>query len=255
MLDDMHNFFPDLLYDNGRFRSVSDVFAYINTQMNDNFNLYSSARSRNVRPRMPAPAVGQHQHHSYFDDIAHIDIGQQRVTQPVVAVPHRQPAPVVPIRRTTNTVPSLLFPGLEVVSSEYIMQPPSGGGGATAAFASIASLLTGSGDIGPRNLMDIFAGVPGFSESVAVRPTALQISAATTEEVVSGDLDEDNVCAICQDDIAVGTTMRIINYCDHSFHKQCIDTWFAQNVHCPVCRHDIRIVDNEEGENEGETVD
>ena len=104
--------------------------------------------------------------------------------------------------------------------------------------------------------MDAFAGVPGFSEPVPVRPTAAQINAATTEETVAdGDEDEDLVCAICQDDIAVGTTMRTINHCEHSFHKTCIDTWFAQNVHCPVCRHDIRERGEEEGENQMENVD
>jgi E3 ubiquitin-protein ligase ATL6/9/15/31/42/55 len=34
--------------------------------------------------------------------------------------------------------------------------------------------------------------------------------------------------------------MRILNYCTHSFHNTCIDTWFATHVTCPTCRHDIR---------------
>ena len=250
MLDDMHNFFPDLLYNNGRFRSVSDVFAYINTEMNENFNLYSSARgrlSRNVRRRTndyvtpvaaaapaPAPATAPLRY-SYFDDMAHIDVGRQRVAQPAAAAP-------VPAPATRRTMPSMLFPGLEVMTSEYIFPQTNSAGGATAALASIASLLmpSGGGDMTTRNLMDIFAGVPGFSEPVPVRPTAAQVNAATTEDIVAEDEGEENTCAICQDDIAVGTTMRTINHCNHAFHKQCIDIWFAQNVHCPVCRHDIR---------------
>ncbi len=260
MLDDMHNFFPDLLYNNGRFRSIESVFAYINSQMNENFNLYSMARSRlgrNVRPRVaqrtqapaertpvertPAPR------NSYFDDMMHMGIGSQRVAQPATP-PMTQQQP-----RRATTVPSMLFPGLEVISSEYIIPPVTGTGGATAALASIASLLTG-GDMASRNLMDAFAGIPGFSEPVPVRPTRQQITAATTEEIVAEGEESLDTCPICQDEIAIGTTMRIINHCDHSFHKDCIDVWFSQNVHCPVCRHDIRQLDEESEAEEEERV-
>jgi hypothetical protein len=34
-----------------------------------------------------------------------------------------------------------------------------------------------------------------------------------------------------------------MNVCHHTFHKSCIDTWFQENVHCPVCRHDIRLTE------------
>jgi hypothetical protein len=252
MLDDMHNFFPDLLYNNGRFRSIEGVFAYINSQMNENFNLYSMARSRlgrNVRPRVAQRTPAQQRtpvqgtpvqlRNTYFDDMAHIGIGGQRVAQPQpVAVAAEQQ------QRRATTVPSMLFPGLEVISSEYIIPSVTGTGGATAALASIASLLSGS-DLGSRNLMDAFAGIPGFSEPVPVRASGQQITAATTEEIVAEGDGTLETCAICQDDIASGTTMRIINHCEHSFHKDCIDVWFSQNVHCPVCRHDIRDLDEQ----------
>jgi hypothetical protein len=70
-----------------------------------------------------------------------------------------------------------------------------------------------------------------------VRPTAQQIADATSLEITGTD-DED--CAICQDTMAMGTEVRTIEFCEHSFHQNCIDTWFQQNVRCPVCRHDIR---------------
>jgi predicted LPLAT superfamily acyltransferase len=74
-------------------------------------------------------------------------------------------------------------------------------------------------------------------EPVVVRPTEQQISTATTVETV---VDEGDMCAICQDTIAAGTQVRTLNACEHSFHTGCIDAWFRTNVHCPVCRHDIR---------------
>lgn len=80
-------------------------------------------------------------------------------------------------------------------------------------------------------------GPPGFMEPVVVRPTAEQIESATAIEIV--DSDED-MCAICQDQMAAGTEALSINACDHRFHPGCIRTWFTGNVVCPVCRHDVR---------------
>lgn len=80
------------------------------------------------------------------------------------------------------------------------------------------------------------AQAQAFEDPVIVRPTAEQIATATTIET----LTDDEVCAICQDTIAATTEARTINACDHQFHTGCIDTWFQQNVRCPVCRHDIR---------------
>lgn len=98
----------------------------------------------------------------------------------------------------------------------------------------------------PMNVQDLLLSMMGappaaaiqrFEDPVIVRPTAEQIATATTLEVLT---DADEVCAICQDTIAVNTEARTINACDHQFHMGCIDTWFQQNVRCPVCRHDIR---------------
>jgi hypothetical protein len=45
LLDDLHNYFPGLLYDQGRFTDVSSVFHYMRSQMNSRFNLYSYGQS------------------------------------------------------------------------------------------------------------------------------------------------------------------------------------------------------------------
>ena len=81
------------------------------------------------------------------------------------------------------------------------------------------------------------AALRTFEDPVIVRPSAEQIAAATTLEVITS---ADEVCAVCQDSIAANTEVRTINACDHQFHTACIDTWFQQNVRCPVCRYDIR---------------
>jgi hypothetical protein len=78
----------------------------------------------------------------------------------------------------------------------------------------------------------------GFlDQPVTVMPTIQQINIATTIETVQGN---EGGCAICQDDMVTGNEIRKITVCGHTFHKECIDTWFARNVRCPTCRHDIR---------------
>ena len=71
-----------------------------------------------------------------------------------------------------------------------------------------------------------------FMEAVSVVPTSLQISNSLEDSSSSGN------CAICQDQISSGGSR--IRQCGHSFHRSCILTWFLMNVHCPICRHDIR---------------
>jgi hypothetical protein len=73
-------------------------------------------------------------------------------------------------------------------------------------------------------------------------PTQNQINDATTVETVQ---ENEGGCAICQDDMVAGNEIRIITVCGHKFHKECIDTWFARNVRCPTCRHDIRQLNRE----------
>lgn len=77
-----------------------------------------------------------------------------------------------------------------------------------------------------------------FMEPVLVRPTQQQIQTNTTRTTLSEASSD--ICAICQDTFSASSTQRTINACHHKFHTQCIDTWFQRNVHCPVCRHDIR---------------
>jgi hypothetical protein len=80
---------------------------------------------------------------------------------------------------------------------------------------------------------------------VIVHPSAEQISSATEILTVSEGDNYDN-CSICVEAINSGTEVRRINHCRHTFHRACIDTWFARNVRCPNCRFDIRDTTHDE---------
>jgi hypothetical protein len=98
---------------------------------------------------------------------------------------------------------------------------------------------------GVLNILSPARTAASFYNPVTVRPTAHQIEAATdltmaTGYEYTGDDQHDGLCSICQDTYIDGQAIRIISHCNHRFHKSCIDSWFDQNVHCPVCRYDIR---------------
>ena len=47
--------------------------------------------------------------------------------------------------------------------------------------------------------------------------------------------DATDICVICQDNLCTGAVFEIPE-CKHSFHQNCINTWFRQgNGKCPLC--------------------
>jgi hypothetical protein len=44
-------------------------------------------------------------------------------------------------------------------------------------------------------------------------------------------------CTICQQDIFLDI-VRTLD-CSHTYHVNCIDTWFTENKNCPQCRFEI----------------
>lgn len=43
-------------------------------------------------------------------------------------------------------------------------------------------------------------------------------------------------CPICLSEFSERETVKLIPYCAHVFHPNCIDTWLASHVTCPLCR-------------------
>ncbi|KAI3758287.1 hypothetical protein L6452_05846 [Arctium lappa] len=46
-------------------------------------------------------------------------------------------------------------------------------------------------------------------------------------------------CAVCLNEFQDHETLRLLPKCSHVFHSECIDTWLASHVTCPVCRADL----------------
>ncbi|PKU67873.1 RING-H2 finger protein ATL45 [Dendrobium catenatum] len=56
------------------------------------------------------------------------------------------------------------------------------------------------------------------------------------EEVLAGDDDGDQMCAVCLSEFADGENIRLLPECKHYFHVKCIDKWLQSHSSCPVCR-------------------
>lgn len=207
LLDDLHNLFPEILYDPQRFQQNALV-QFVRERTEELFDV-EFARNRAYYRLYIQPRSG-----SILSSIP--------TTPP--HVPRTSPPPIVrPIRsvRVPLSVP--------VVSAENTLD---------ATISDTMNLLTTAflGGIESGSSMDL----QNLLTPVPVFPTADQIAQASI--LSSLEPTADVVCAICQDHAPPSGTheWRILRNCTHRFHKQCIDVWFQQNVHCPVCRHDIR---------------
>jgi len=209
VLNEMHNLFPAFLYDSAQFRSVDDVFFYVENQMNDRFNIFNSNRNsyRQRHPRHVFTPTGANNTNTRGR-------GGRRGGARHGQVPR---APVQPARSP---------PANTFLSSRSSSASP---------IRLNAEFL--------RNLVVAAIIDPGFNdaafnEPVLVTPSAQQLADSTT--ILTAAVDLESPCAVCQDSMNAGQELRSLNVCGHAFHTTCIDTWFQRNVHCPVCRHDIR---------------
>ena len=254
LLDDLHNLFPELLYDNVIFPSESsNIIGWVRYRMANLFpQTYRQARVEYEQHRAAAQRDS-------FDDWMFL------LNRPI-ATPPRQ-------MRMRDYGP----PAASAAAATAVAQwPPA----ATHLANLLASPSTVSGWGGAnryttpvRQTNHIIHANLGhllntFFDAVPVSATAEEINAASTI-VPHSEVSQETICAVCQDhDVSPSGTgspitlsrtasesstpgtaataaaapvpWRKLNQCRHLFHAVCVDNWFARNAHCPVCRADIR---------------
>ena len=50
-------------------------------------------------------------------------------------------------------------------------------------------------------------------------------------------------CAICIDEFQQSEAVRRLHICHHVFHVKCVDQWMTDHTTCPMCRQDVKQVD------------
>jgi hypothetical protein len=212
LLDDLHNYFPAFLYEQGRFQTLPQAFSYFRHQLNTRFNLFSYGASLH-RDSVPVPAPA--------------------------AVP-RQP------QAYTWTAPQRDDLAADVASLNFLTSLL----GANTRITSLGSLGLGAGLGAQPRGAGLGAAVPqglapdlwaAFTAPVVVRPNET-VLAANTELILGSTIHlTQRNCSICQDVIVPTEECRRLKPCQHVYHRTCIDQWFLRSVACPTCRHDIRI--------------
>lgn len=257
LLDDLHNYFPALLYDSSSFVSTRDVMAYVQTQTRARFDLFSYGQREYLSRQTPSaasPSASSSQplyrrvvRTSFASMPANVGPANSTLPNPhhppqsgeesaealltstltqLLGRPTGNSVPISQIQVQLNT-----FDG-EEEENEYVPQANSYIANALLSLLNLPTTQPSRGGLFGAQRMDTFL------QPVVVHPTLEQIAAHTTLGNLVSDVD--HACAICQDSLTAEQEGRKLNSCGHWFHRACIDTWFERDVHCPVCRHDIR---------------
>lgn len=246
LADDLHNLFPDLIYNPTRFSNVQDVLQYMQTRMRNRFDLFSLGRSMITPVQTYTASLAT----ASYPTPVHTSSTSVAASVPASAsasAPPSAPATATASASNPSTPQTRSMPlNPPIINSSRVYRQ-------TATNMNPISLLSAfemttdeeenllSNSILTNLLTPFFRSNNPISglEPVVVRPTQAQITTAT-EVFTNETLNPDTCCTICQDDLPVGCQVRKIRSCGHQFHKNCIDQWFERNVRCPVCRHDIR---------------
>jgi hypothetical protein len=235
LLDDVHNLFPEFLYDNIIFPSdANSIIGWVRYRMANLFpQTYRHQRGLYAQQR----AATQRES---FDDWMFL-LNRSIVTPPrQIRMRDYGPPPA-----TTTTWPAPLSPAIAA-----LLTSPTAGWGSSAYTTPrrVPNQFIGSANLG--------AFLNTFFDDIPVNATPAEITAASTI-MPHTTISQETICAVCQDhepaspqgaptDTAV-VTWRKLNRCGHLFHSTCVDNWFARNAHCPVCRADIREAAAEDG--------
>jgi len=256
LLDDLHNYFPALLYDSSSFESVQDVLGYIHRQTRNRFDLFSYGlrEYQSTHPQQPVE-------NSYRRVVRTSLGGMTSQGLPAHSTLRRSTMPVPTTNATDTTVlphPSSFntnIPNLNTIQvelnhfvqrveedeeeeGEEVVGQQTNTLLANALLTLLQLPIQQTYGRPVNQLLLRPTTMDQFLAPVVVRPTVEQIAANTSLGSLVSDTEHD--CAICQDTLTSEQEGRKLNACGHWFHRSCIDTWLQGNVHCPVCRHDIR---------------
>lgn len=248
LLNDLHNHFPELLYNTQRFQSVHDVLQYIIHVANQ--SPYSNGRAiYTARQTMNSYYNDRTTNHSRgrmdsVEEKSMVDVVEEKMpAQPSASRASSLFNNLNGIRRNTLSSPSSQV--RTRMSSTVSSNPASVFPYSLSSFQSNRSNIP---SISEQLITGLFSSMLGGTdeltinlqnlESVAIRPTAQQLSEHTTMHTSIRHYDDN--CAVCQDPIEEGQEVCTLNYCVHTFHQDCIRPWFENHVTCPTCRHDIR---------------
>jgi hypothetical protein len=245
LLDDLHNFFPEMLYDEtlfpdqrfGWFRyRASSLFPTIFTRQMNMYRIYNAASRQEMFQTWvhsqtigvaPAPAPATQAPPTVQAPV------------PVRTTPTPNRPPVTPSRATTTSIPPNLPPRPTTYSRTTTL------GNDVDILTALFTIPTTNNNnrysnpvFGTNDLLSLLTNSLNLQD-VPVVPTLEEIEGAS-RVIPHSEIPHDVNCTICQEHNHPNETSWRRLGCSHAFHASCIIPWFARNVHCPVCRADIR---------------
>lgn len=238
LLDDIHNYLPAILYNHQRFHTIGNLLEYVRSRAEElngyQFHESQAAWVRRRQGQLPRLNLRERRRQDEDEDEDEESGDEESQEEDSIPLPplrppflenvfHPQslltPFLLPPQRRLPSTLVETLFhlaaPGLGMPTSPY-------GFAATTTTQTIP---------------------PNFFDPVPIIPTTAQVDAASVH--VTADISAcEQVCSICQENFRLSDPQRFLLHCAHTFHVRCIDRWFESNVRCPLCRHDIRDMDD-----------
>jgi hypothetical protein len=265
LLNDLHEIVPEFLYDteittSPTIRFFQNRLAHMYPEFHRQRGFYTreqaesrrlSLRAANVRPsRMPNPIITPSASASLHRavPITHTPTAFMPPTVPLQTAPVIQTWESLQNSTYENLIRNIL---LSIVNDNNVPAVTSDEEEDEVVTPPVTRL---QGQRPVRHVLRTARGginitIPGdldgaWWDPVSVRPSATLYNRNTEVLDASGVSLETN-CSICQshvlEDLSGGAnTWRRIRQCGHMFHTSCIDRWFSQNIHCPLCRTDIR---------------
>jgi Ring finger domain len=237
ILNDLHELYPDILYNPSRFQSGEDVINYIvergiHHPYEQEYAQYQAARAqREQREQLEQRLQRIEQAHAQQQEPQAPQAPQVEEVQP----PAPEPAPRQVVRNVRLSARELQEDWEREMYGAVVWRPwhdpnyvapISIPDSQTSSVARLLSSLIDDGIMSGQRL------------SNPLRPTTEQLRRSTTVRALTENADD--VCHICHDGMLNGQSVRTINHCNHMFHQLCIDTWFSSRPTCPTCRHDVR---------------
>jgi hypothetical protein len=237
ILNELHELYPDLLYQPSRFQSGADVINYIVEQsihgpFQREYTRYEEEREQREQREELHQRIQR-----LREEQAEIDAHEAQEAQRIQEAQRAQRSSSAQL--TTASIRLMPFSQrdstqeLERAIQNVILPPISSNPIPipTSQTDSVNQLLT-------LLIEDGLYNVYSRPSPVSRRPTQEQLERTTT--ILALMENQDNVCTICHEGLLVEQNVRRINHCNHMFHQICIDTWFSSRSTCPTCRHDIR---------------
>ena len=224
-MDEMHNFFPELMYDETLFpqpnmmwmrHRLQTLFPHVYPRQRSLYHIYSAEGRRDevLRWRTPPPPPAP---------------------MPAPTPMRMGPTPLVSPRQTRIDVDVLDVSGVRTTRTLNRDLAPQ------SLFTSL--ILDLAPDPNTSRISNFLTeGLLNLAfQDVPVRPSESQIAAAS-RILQHSEVHQEETCAVCQSR-GPEQPWRVL-HCSHAYHQGCIDEWFRINVHCPICRRDIRNITN-----------